>query len=77
MARKIEGAAVEAVMGGDGGVGGPGAEVVEGEFDVRDEVIPSVGGERDVRGGECGEEVIFGCANVSLSGECAVIVRGG
>ena len=47
---KIEGDRVEAVPGGDGRVGFVGEEGIESEFDVREEIRPAVGRERDVTG---------------------------
>ena len=60
---KVEGKAVNACPGRDGGVGGVGAEVVEGEFGEGDEFVPLVGGEVRVGGGEHGYKVVFGGAD--------------
>ncbi len=39
---------VEAMPGREGRVGFPRSDVVEGEFDVREEIRPAVRGERDM-----------------------------
>ena len=58
------------------GVGFEGAGVVKGEFDVGKEVRPAVRGERDMTGGQDGENVVFGGAYCTLRREGTVIVGG-
>ena len=57
-------------------VGFEGAGVVKGEFDVGKEVRPAVRGERDMAGGEDGDNVVFGGAYCTLRREGTVIVGG-
>ena len=68
--------AVEAVVSGDSGAGGPGAEMVEGQLSHREELVPEVGGERGVGSGEEGNEVVLRRANRAF-GWIRTVIRGG
>ena len=50
MSVKVKGEVMEAMVGGDGGVGAPGQEVIEGELNSREELVPKVEGELGARG---------------------------
>ena len=76
MRGKIEGSVVKAMPSRQRRVGFEGADVVKGEFDVGKEVRPAVRGERDMAGGEDGDNVVFGGAYCTLRREGAVIVGG-
>jgi hypothetical protein len=67
---------VEAVVGGQLGVGCPWSEVVEGQLSNGEEEMPEVGGEGRVDGGEDGNEVVFVSANGALGGVSSVLVGG-
>ena len=56
---EVEGSTMEAMPSGLGGVGGPGAEVVECQLGHGEDVVPLVGGGSDMSGREGREEVIF------------------
>ena len=73
---KVEGSVVKAMPSRQRRVGFEGADVVKGEFDVGKEVRPAVRGERDMAGGEDGDNVVFGGAYCTLRREGTVIVRG-
>jgi hypothetical protein len=73
---EIERKVMEAVPGRQRGVGCEGADVVKGEFDVGKEVRPTVRWERDMAGGEDGDNVVFGGAYCTLRREGTVIVGG-
>ena len=73
---EVEGGTMEAMPSGLGGVGGPGAEVVECQLGHGEDVVPLVGGESDMSGREGGEEVIFGRADGALRTVGAVVVGG-
>ena len=73
---KVEGSVVEAMPSRQRRVGFEGADVVKGEFDVGKEVRPAVRGERDMAGGEDGDNVVFGGAYCTLRREGTVIVGG-
>ena len=45
--------------GRKGGVGGAGAEVIEGEFSVGEDFVPEIRGKVGVAGGEGGDQVIL------------------
>ncbi len=67
---------VEAMPGREGRVGFPQSDVVEGEFDVREEFRPAVRGERDMTGGQDRENVVFGGAYSTLRRKGAMVVWG-
>ena len=73
---KVEGSVVQAMPSRQRRVGFEGADVVKGEFDVGKEVRPAVRGERDMAGGEDGDNVVFGGAYCTLRREGTVIVGG-
>ena len=73
---KVDGEVVYACPGGEGGVGGVGSEVVEGEFGKGDEFVPLVGGKVGVGGGEDSNEVVLGGAYVPLRGKGSVDAGG-
>ena len=73
---EIERKVMEAVPGRQRRVGCEGADVVKGEFDVGKEVRPTVRWERDMAGGEDGDNVVFGGAYCTLRREGTVIVGG-
>ena len=50
--------------------------MVESELDDREKVRPAVRGERDMTGGQDGENVVFGGAYCTLRREGTVIVGG-
>ena len=77
MEGEVERTAMQSVVGGDGGVREPRAEVVEGELGDGEEIIPSIRGERDVGGGKDGDEVVFTRADVPFGSEGAMVVGGG
>ena len=73
---EVERKVMEAMPGRQRRVGFEGADVVKGEFDVGKEVRPAVRGERDMAGGEDGDNVVFGGAYCTLRREGTVIVGG-
>ena len=73
---KVKWGVVYACPGREGGVGGVGAEVVEGEFRDGNELIPFVGGEVRMGRGEDGDEVVFARADAPLRRQSAVDARG-
>ncbi len=62
MGGKVERKVVEAMPSRQRRIGFEGADVVKSEFDVGKEVRPAVRGERDMEGGEDGDNVVFGGA---------------
>ena len=76
MRGKVEGSVVQAMPSRQRRVGFERADVVKGEFDVGKEVRPAVRGERDMTGGEDGDNVVFGGAYCTLRREGTVIVGG-
>ena len=76
MRGEVEGKVMEAMPCRQRRVGFEGTEVVKGEFDVGKEVRPAVRGERDMAGGEDGDNVVFGGAYCTLRREGTVIVGG-
>ena len=73
---KVEGRVVKAMPSRQRRVRFEGADVVKGEFDVGKEVRPAVRGERDMAGGEDGDNVVFGGAYCTLRREGTVVVGG-
>ena len=73
---KVEASVVQAMPSRQRRVGFEGADVVKGEFDVGKEVRPAVRGERDMAGGEDGDNMVFGGAYCTLRREGTVIVGG-
>jgi hypothetical protein len=73
---KVEGEVADARPGTYGGVGGPGAEMVEGELREGEEVIPQVRRKVRVSGGESGDKVVLRGADAPFSGEGAVNTGG-
>ena len=73
---EVERKVMEAMPGRQRRVGFEGADVVKGEFYVGKEVRPAVRGERDMAGGEDGDNVVFGGAYCTLRREGTVIVGG-
>ena len=67
---------MDARPGTYGGLGGPGAEMVEGELGEGEEVIPQVRRKVRVSGGESGDEVVLRGADAPFSGEGAVNTGG-
>ena len=76
MRGKVEGRVVKAMPSRQRRVRFEGADVVKGEFYVGKEVRPAVRGERDMAGGEDGDNVVFGGAYCTLRREGTVIVGG-
>ena len=76
MRGEVERKVMEAMPSRQRRVGFEGADVVKGEFDVGKEVRPAVRGERDMTGGEDGDNVVFGGAYCTLRREGTVIVGG-
>ena len=76
MRGKVEGRVVKAMPSRQRRVRFEGADVVKGEFYVGKEVRPAVRGERDMTGGQDGENVVFGGAYCTLRREGTVIVGG-
>ena len=74
---EVKSVTMKAVPGRQGGVGSPRAEVGKGKLGVAKEVVPTVGGESEVGRSKCSDEMIFGCADVPLCGEGAVVIGGG
>ena len=73
---EVDGGAEKTSVSGEGGVGKPGAKMVEGQLSVGEEEIPEVRGEVDVDRGEDRSEVIFERADSTFSRVGAVIVGG-
>ena len=73
---EVERKVMEDMPGRQRRVGFEGADVVKGEFDVGKEVRPTVRWERDMAGGEDGDNVVFGGAYCTLRREGTVIVGG-
>ena len=76
MRGKVEGRVVKAMPSRQRRVRFEGADVVKGEFYVGKEVRPAVRGERDMTGGQDGENVVFGGAYCTLRREGTVVVGG-
>ena len=76
MSLEVQGGAMEAMPSGLGGVGGPGAEVVECQLGHGEDVVPFVRGESDMSRREGREKVIFSRADGALRTVGAVVVRG-
>ena len=76
MRGEVEGSVVKAMPSRQRRVGFEGANVVKGEFYVGKEVRPAVRGERDMAGGEDGDNMVFGGAYCTLRREGTVIVGG-
>ena len=74
---EVDGGAEKTSVGGEGGVGKPGAKMVEGQLSVGEEEIPEARGEVDVDRGEDRSEVIFERADSTFSRVGAVVVGGG
>ena len=72
---EVEGEAVESSPSGEGGVGFPRAEVVEGKFGLGEEGVPQILGEGNVDGRKDGDEVVFGRANRAFSTIRTVVKR--
>ena len=77
MGGETKGDAVEAMPRREGGIGGPGEKVVEGQLRLREQVRPAIWRESDVARREGGDKVIFGSAYCTLCRERTVILRGG
>ena len=71
---KIEGLSVDAVPGGEDGVGAIGSHVVEGEFREREEIRPMGRGEGEVNGRQDSDEVILRCPDRPLGRVSAMLV---
>ena len=76
MSSKIKGERVEAMPSRQSRVGFVREDGVKGEFNVGKEVRPTVRWERDMAGGEDGDNVVFGGAYCTLRREGTVIVGG-
>ena len=73
---EIEGLAVEAVMGGYGGVGAPGEKVVKGKLDCGEKLVPKVERKGDMGSGKGGDDVVFRRPDRALGKVGAVVVWG-
>ena len=69
--------AMETMPRREGGIGGPGEKVVEGQLRLREQIRPAIGRESDVARRERGDEVVLGSADGPLCRKGAVILRGG
>ena len=57
--------------------GGPGTEVIEGEFAQGKEEVPEVGGESGVDSSKGGNNMIFGSLDGAFGGQGTVVIGGG
>ncbi len=74
MGGKVEGLSVDAVPGGEEGIGAVGSQVIEGELSEREEIRPAVRGNRDVSGRQDSDEMILRCPDRPLGWDCTVLV---
>ena len=74
MSSEIKWEVMEAVIGTECGIGVPGLEVVECVLDMGEEFVPHVEGECDVDGGEGGDDMVFGSADVAFGKISTVVV---
>jgi hypothetical protein len=71
---KVEGLSVDAVPGGEDGVGAIGSHVVEGEFREREEIRPIGRGKGEVNGRQNSDEVILRCPDRPLGRVSAMLI---
>ncbi len=74
MGGKVEGLSVEAVPGGEKGIGTVGTQMVEGEFSKREEISPVVRGKRNVNRRQDSDEMVLRCPDRTFGWVSAVLV---
>ena len=74
MGGKVERLSVDAVPGGEEGIGAVGSQVIEGELSEREEIRPAVRGEREVSGRQDSDEMILRCPDRPLGWVSTMLV---
>ena len=77
MRGEVKRLAVQPMPRGLGGVRSPRTEVGECKLRLSEEIVPPVGGEGEMSGGKCGDDVVFGGTDVPFRRECAMVMGGG